>query len=279
MGLYSLITRIFSSIFPFYFSMYVTALMIASVPFSVFVLDVSYTGFESYITILFFQPYFQILLLKQIGYSESPCITPLPAQQFDNQVPQRIQRPSLVVASHLPHISFLLPRSWCLARRVFVVFVNAHRSYQQLEFGEGFVDETPLIFQAPWSGADGSGTLTITDYYTQIHCQSDTSALWLVWAGYLDFGVPATVAQGGRLPRLWTKRTTTMKRRRPPGQMWPTLESHSPRATTPLTTKHSHNLIIKVPIGISSIACLNNAVVPYSDDVNLLLNSVVINIT
>lgn len=145
--------------------------------------------------------------------------------------------------------------------------------------GRGFVDETPLIFQAPSSGADGSGTLTITDYYTQIQCQSDTSALWLVWAGYLDFGVPATAAQGGRLPRLWTMRTTTMKRRRPPGQMWSALESHSSRATTPFTTKTSHNLIIKVPTGISSIAYLNIAVFPYSNNSNLLLKSVVINIT
>lgn len=63
--------------------MCVTALLIASVSFSVFIerflLDVSNTGFESYITISFFEPYFQILLLKETSYSESPCITPLPA--------------------------------------------------------------------------------------------------------------------------------------------------------------------------------------------------------
>jgi hypothetical protein len=141
------------------------------------------------------------------------------------------------------------------------------------------VDETPLIFQAPWSGADGSGRVTITDCFTQIHCQRDTSALWLVRAGCPDFGVPATAVQDGRLPRLWTERTTAMKRWRPPGQMWPTIETHSPRAATPCTTKHSHDFIIKVPTGINNITCLNIDVVPYCNDTNLLLNFVVTNIT
>ena len=118
-----------------------------------------------------------------------------------------------------------------------------------------------------------------TDYYTQIQCQSDTSALWLVWAGYLHFGVPATVARAGRLPRLWKKRTTSMKRRRPPGQMRPTLESQWPRATTPFTTKHSHDFIIKVPTGISSIACLNVQILSFPTYSSLLLNPIVINIT
>jgi hypothetical protein len=126
-----------------------------------------------------------------------------------------------------------------------------------------FVDESPLIFQAQWSGADGSGTVTRTDCYTRFRCQNDTSDLWLVWVGSLDFGVPVTAVQAVRLPCLWTKRTTKMIRQRPPGQIWPVLKSHSPQATTPCTTKHSH-FVFKVPTGIDSIACLNIAAVPYS---------------